>query len=244
MKRFLIFSLLFSFLSTALWAKDKPLWSYSIRINGLKDTVCYWGYHYGDKQYVRDTARVDSKGLVVFEGNKELEGGIYLVIMPNKKYIEVILNGENNFSLETDTADVVRNMKVKGSKENELFYQYLVFINDRQKETEPVKRRLDKVKDNKDSTAFYKSKLEEINKALYRAEQSLLTEQGLPRRPWYKHTLYAPGFYTGYGVKTMPGIREAIEQRDWKEAQEQINIAANAIGRLAEHLKATSMMAK
>ena len=89
-----------------------------------------------------------------------------------------------------------------------------------------------------------KSKLEDINKALYRAEQSLLTEQGLPRRPWYKHTLYAPGFYTGYGVKTMPGVREAIEQRDWKEAQQQINIAANAIGRLAEHLKATSMMVK
>ena len=89
-----------------------------------------------------------------------------------------------------------------------------------------------------------KSKLEEINKALYRAEQSLLTQEGLPRRPWYKHTLYAPGFYTGYGVKTMPGVREAIEQRDWKEAQEQINIAANAIGRLAEHLKATSMMVK
>lgn len=89
-----------------------------------------------------------------------------------------------------------------------------------------------------------KSALEGINQALYRAEQSLLTEQGLPRRPWYKHTLYAPGFYTGYGVKTMPGIREAIEQRDWKEAQQQINIAANAIGKLAEHLKAASMRAK
>jgi len=88
-----------------------------------------------------------------------------------------------------------------------------------------------------------KSTLEEINKALYRAEQSLLTQEGLPRRPWYKHTLYAPGFYTGYGVKTMPGIREAIEQRNWKEAQQQINIAANAIGRLAEHLKATAKLA-
>ncbi|MBM3402659.1 MAG: folate hydrolase, partial [Bacteroidetes bacterium] len=89
-----------------------------------------------------------------------------------------------------------------------------------------------------------KSALEEINRALYRAEQSLLTEQGLPRRPWYKHTLYAPGFYTGYGVKTMPGVREAIEQRNWKEAEEQITLAANAIVKLAEHLKATSMLAK
>jgi N-acetylated-alpha-linked acidic dipeptidase len=52
--------------------------------------------------------------------------------------------------------------------------------------------------------------------------------------------LYAPGFYTGYGVKTMPGIREAIEQREWKEAQEQIFIDAKAITQLANYLKAMS----
>jgi N-acetylated-alpha-linked acidic dipeptidase len=77
-----------------------------------------------------------------------------------------------------------------------------------------------------------------LNQALYRAEQQLLTEIGLPRRGWYKHTLYAPGFYTGYGVKTVPGVREAIEQRNWKEAQEQITIVADAINRLSLYLKA------
>lgn len=77
---------------------------------------------------------------------------------------------------------------------------------------------------------------ESFNQSLYRAEQQLLNETGLPRRAWYKHTLYAPGFYTGYGVKTMPGIREAIEQRNWKEAQEQIVVDANSITRLADYL--------
>ncbi len=76
------------------------------------------------------------------------------------------------------------------------------------------------------------------NQSLYQAEQQLLTEIGLPRRGWYKHTLYAPGFYTGYGVKTVPGVREAIEQREWKEAQEQIFIVAGAINRLSNYLKA------
>lgn len=78
---------------------------------------------------------------------------------------------------------------------------------------------------------------EDFNTSLYRAEQQLLTETGLPRRPWYKHSIYAPGFYTGYGVKTMPGIREAIEQRNWKEAQDQIVIDAKAIERLSAYLK-------
>jgi N-acetylated-alpha-linked acidic dipeptidase len=79
---------------------------------------------------------------------------------------------------------------------------------------------------------------DKLNKALYHAEQQLLDAAGLPRRPWYKHTLYAPGFYTGYGVKTLPGIREAIEQRNWPEAQQQIGVVAAAVMRLAVYLKA------
>jgi len=59
----------------------------------------------------------------------------------------------------------------------------------------------------------------------------------LPRRSWYKHQIYAPGYYTGYGVKTLPGIREAIEQRNWTEAQAQIQLAADAINRLNNYLQ-------
>ncbi len=80
------------------------------------------------------------------------------------------------------------------------------------------------------------AKQDEVNKSLYRAEQKLLTENGLPRRGWYKHAIYAPGFYTGYGVKTLPGIREAIEQRNWKEAQEQIEIDAKVIKNFSDYL--------
>ncbi|MEO6405869.1 MAG: transferrin receptor-like dimerization domain-containing protein, partial [Ferruginibacter sp.] len=77
-----------------------------------------------------------------------------------------------------------------------------------------------------------------LNEKLYRAEQALLTKEGLPRRGWYRHAIYAPGFYTGYGVKTLPGIREAIEQRNWKEAREQIEIAANTINNFSAYLDA------
>jgi N-acetylated-alpha-linked acidic dipeptidase len=79
-------------------------------------------------------------------------------------------------------------------------------------------------------------KLDEVNQQLYRAEQQLLSDNGLPRRSWYRHTIYAPGFYTGYGVKTLPGIREAIEQRNWKEAQEQIGIAAGVLNKFSDYL--------
>ncbi|MHA4809278.1 M28 family metallopeptidase [Flavitalea flava] len=80
------------------------------------------------------------------------------------------------------------------------------------------------------------NKRDEVNTALYKAEQQLLTENGLPRRSWYRHAIYAPGFYTGYGVKTLPGIREAIEQRNWKEAQEQIEITATVLKKFSAYL--------
>jgi len=78
--------------------------------------------------------------------------------------------------------------------------------------------------------------LHALNIKLFQAEQQLLNAKGLPRRPWYKHTLYAPGFYTGYGVKTVPGVREAIEQKQFDEAQEQIHQVTQSIKQLSNYL--------
>lgn len=78
-----------------------------------------------------------------------------------------------------------------------------------------------------------------VDEMLFKTERILTRTQGLPRRDWFRHHIYAPGFYTGYGVKTLPGIREAIEQRDWKEAEEQIKIVADLITILAKQLDET-----
>jgi len=82
-----------------------------------------------------------------------------------------------------------------------------------------------------------------LDGVLIRTERAMTREQGLPRRPWFKHQIYAPGFYTGYGVKTLPGVREAIEQRNWKEASEQVNIVAETIDLLSVEIdRATNMV--
>jgi len=77
-----------------------------------------------------------------------------------------------------------------------------------------------------------------LNQDLLRSERLLLSDAGLPNRPWFKHLLYAPGYYTGYGVKTIPGVREAIEQKDWPLAATQITrvaAALNAEAALVDH---------
>jgi N-acetylated-alpha-linked acidic dipeptidase len=85
----------------------------------------------------------------------------------------------------------------------------------------------------------------ELNVLLLKTERLLTRNEGLPRRPWYRHQIYAPGFYTGYGVKTLAGVREALEQRSWKEAEKQATVIADSLTRLSSELKrATALLEK
>jgi len=71
--------------------------------------------------------------------------------------------------------------------------------------------------------------LAEVNKLLIESERRLTNAEGLPNRSWFKHQLYAPGFYTGYEVKTVPAVREAIELKHWKQADEAIVVVARVL---------------
>lgn len=81
------------------------------------------------------------------------------------------------------------------------------------------------------------TEIQSLNQLLKSTERLMTNNNGLPRRPWYRHQIYAPGFHTGYGVKTLPGIREAIEQKDWDEASEQIGIVADMLNQVSEALE-------
>jgi N-acetylated-alpha-linked acidic dipeptidase len=81
------------------------------------------------------------------------------------------------------------------------------------------------------------AQLAKLNQNIFQSERALIHDGGLPRRPWFRHQIYAPGFYTGYGVKTLPGVREAIENHDWSGIGEQIQNATAAINRLATQIK-------
>ena len=96
--------------------------------------------------------------------------------------------------------------------------------------------------------ALARASLKEVNDRLVLLERVFLLGDGLPNRPWFQHQIYAPGFYTGYGVKTLPGVREAIEQNEWSLAQEQIvrvgkvfENAGEAIEGAANELKKAGM---
>ena len=87
------------------------------------------------------------------------------------------------------------------------------------------------------------AKLDEINTLLYTAERVLLREGGLPGRPWYRHQIYSPGRYTGYAAKTLPWVREAIEQRKYDQVMPGVTALAAALNALAEQMERVKALA-
>ena len=81
-----------------------------------------------------------------------------------------------------------------------------------------------------------KKTTKDINNLLYTIERLMIRDEGLPKREWYKHYIYAPGFYTGYGVKTIPAVREAIEQREYDQVEKQIMLSAEVIENITSRI--------
>jgi peroxiredoxin len=119
------------FASSAALAEN-PAYRIEVKIKDFKGDVCYLGYPYGDKKYLADTAEINSQGSFVFEGNKALDGGLYFIYNPNNLYFDLIV-AEPYFTLETDTLDYINHMKVEGSKENQIFFDFQRFMREKQK---------------------------------------------------------------------------------------------------------------
>jgi N-acetylated-alpha-linked acidic dipeptidase len=86
------------------------------------------------------------------------------------------------------------------------------------------------------------AKLAKVNQALIETERALALPKGLPGRDWYRHQIYAPGLYTGYGVKTLPGIREAVEGARWEEANREARDVAQVLERLNDRIETATRL--
>lgn len=102
-------------------SKAADTYEINFQIKGLKNSKCMLGNYFGDKQYIQDSCIVDETGKGVFKKNKLLPGGIYLFVLPNKKYFELLLDKDQQFSFETDTLDFIEGTKFKGSDDNIYF---------------------------------------------------------------------------------------------------------------------------
>ncbi|MFT6166564.1 MAG: peroxiredoxin [Vicingaceae bacterium] len=111
--------------------KAQKGYSIDITIDGLTDSTAYLAYYYGKGQYYRDTTKISGQGEMNFKGSDTLEHGMYSLIIGQRKWFDFMLDNQT-ISLKTDTSYTILNMKVKGSEETKIFYEYLAFLNERQ----------------------------------------------------------------------------------------------------------------
>ena len=140
---------------------------YTIKITakGIPEgSTCLLANYYGDKQYIKDSAKVNTKGEVIFKADVKWDQGVYLFVPPSKRYFDFIMDDVQNFTLEADTIDYIKTMKIKGSEENRIFYEYQNFMSSKQKQIEPLREELKKIKNSKDSTKIIEDKISAIDK--------------------------------------------------------------------------------
>ncbi len=157
-KSLLLTLLLLSTTSLSVMGEGSTPDGYDItfKMSGLQEgDTCLIAYYLGSKQYIKDTLRADAKGVCRYQGEDDIEGGIFLFVMPGSKYFEFILV-EPIFTLEANIKDPVNTMKVKGSPENAAFFGYLQKVQGLQKERAGIQETLKSGK----ITAEEKEKLE------------------------------------------------------------------------------------
>jgi thiol-disulfide isomerase/thioredoxin len=159
-KNFLLLAIFILSLSTNLFSQG-----YKIKaiVKGIKSDTCYLGHYYGQYNYIDDTAVANINGEMLFEGKEKLPGGMYFIVLPKSKYFEIVITTEQNFTIETDTSNLVKNMKVKGNVEDKRFYEYLNYAVLREKALEPIRKRYTLNKDNKDSAAIIRKEMDKID---------------------------------------------------------------------------------
>lgn len=111
-------------------AKANEGYTIKVELSNFEETELYLAYYYGDKQYIKDTVQVSEDGSFTFSGEEALKPGVYLVVMPpeNNHFQILIPQDEQHFSVQTDTKDLNGSLKIEGSKDNNLFYNYLDFL--------------------------------------------------------------------------------------------------------------------
>lgn len=211
---------------------------------------------FGDPTFAYGVAQAQTVGRLVlrmanadvlpmqFGGLAETVGGyvqeLHKLVDDKRKNVEELtkLLDQKAFTLATDPTEVV----LPPEREAEVPYLDFSALDNAAARLKKSAKAYDDANTNNASSLTLVQR-EELNSLLRGLEKTLTSAQGLPRRQWYKHLIYAPGLLTGYGVKTIPGVREAIDEKQWDEANQFVIVTAKALNAYADRLdQATSVL--
>ena len=131
--------------------QDKQGYEIKVSIPELQDSTIFLGYHFGDKQYLKDTLKLDNSGSGMFAGAETLPQGIYLIVLPGKQYFEVLMSADQHFSISCSYPEYYNSLKFSGSDENNAFIAYQKHWMELQRKASGIGKRLQGARQNPDS---------------------------------------------------------------------------------------------
>ncbi len=159
MKKISFFLLFISISLTSFAQTDHP---YKFEITNLPDTTVYLANYYGEKLYYADTTQ-SVNGKFSFKKVKPEKEGKFAVVIPGPKYFEIIIADGENIQMQTDTTDLVKNLKVIASKNNEIMYAYVNFLTEKRAEREVLSKELEANEGTPEITAKIKERYNALN---------------------------------------------------------------------------------
>ncbi|MBN2861815.1 MAG: redoxin domain-containing protein [Bacteroidales bacterium] len=142
---------IFTLLSIQMYCQLKSGYEISVTVSGLKDSTIFLAYHFGDKQYITDTVILDKNGYGNFTGQETLAQGIYMIVLPGKKYFEILVSEDQRFAVSCAYRDYFNTLKFSGSEINNDFIEYQKKWSVMQQTASANVKRLQSNKQNKDS---------------------------------------------------------------------------------------------
>lgn len=149
--RKIIFAVILITISTVSFCQSKSGYEIAVTISGLQDSTIFLAYHLGDKQYLKDTIKLDKTGHGVIKGRESLPGGIYMIVLPRKNYFEILISEDQQFEVYTTYNDYFKSLKFSGSEENSAFVDYQRKWGEMQQKAAGISKRLQSNKQNNDS---------------------------------------------------------------------------------------------
>jgi thiol-disulfide isomerase/thioredoxin len=177
MKKYFIL-LAFSLLFTAGQLLANGGYEIKVKIEGYEGKEILLAYHYGESQYVKDTVAASGEGYFVFSGEEKLEPGFYMVVIPPKNdFFQLLIDDKNQYFSVSTTAEMpAQNVKIEGSPENKLFYDYLAYLAEKRPVVESLQSELKAAEGNEARTAEVQARIDAINEEVT-AYQDNITEK-------------------------------------------------------------------
>jgi thiol-disulfide isomerase/thioredoxin len=151
MLRRILLIIILPMISVMSMSQIKKVYDISFNISGLTDSTIYLAYHLGDKQYLKDSVKISKSGNGSFSGTELLPKGIYMIVLPGRKYFEMLISEDQIFSISCSYSDYFSTLKFYGSDENSAFITYQKKWIKMQEEANSIALRLQNNKTNKDS---------------------------------------------------------------------------------------------